>query len=250
MGAASRGSLQSSLGLFSCCSPLPPLHTTLVCTSAPTSQGHKHVPGSWRAWRISGVLLELSAWSATQPHCLVHHATNCSGTTESVGRAEAATPAEALARLRQQLDVRQRARQQAIQDQQRRQQRAAGKQQGSTTSNNAASDASNVSFAAADRAQTGAVWLTLLLAASWLLLHDVQLVALAAVAGAGFWWLLQSDGAVAALAAQLAGNSVQSALVSSAWGGGGGVSTQPGVESRQPAAAAAVAATTPLPHPH
>lgn len=78
-------------------------------------QGTKHREGAWRAWRLSGALLEFSAWSSRQSPCLQHHLSS-----------SARTEQDTLAQLQQQLHVRRKARQAAVEEERRRRKRSRG----------------------------------------------------------------------------------------------------------------------------
>lgn len=75
-------------------------------------QGTKHIEGAWRAWRLSGALLELSAWISQQPPCLYRHMASSNSSEEEV-----------LAQLQQLLQTRRKARKEAVASLQRRQRR-------------------------------------------------------------------------------------------------------------------------------
>jgi hypothetical protein len=135
----------------------------LVELLAPSKRQLSRALGPWRAWRVSGALLELSAWASSQPLCLAAHtylhtaaaaaaaaaASSAAAANEDAAAAEDGAAAAAaaaagsdaasssrhaqqaavLAKLQQQLDVRRRARQQALEQHQRRQRRRQQKQQ-------------------------------------------------------------------------------------------------------------------------
>lgn len=75
-------------------------------------QGTKHREGFWRAWRLSGALLEFSSWSSRQAPCFQHHLVNSTSTAQEVA-----------AQLQQQLLIRRKARQAALEAEQRRKNR-------------------------------------------------------------------------------------------------------------------------------
>jgi hypothetical protein len=76
---------------------------TFCCTALmQLLQGTKYKEGTWRAYRVSGLLLELSAWTAQQQPCLQHHLS------------EGASEDKVLRQLQQTLQTRRKARQAAL----------------------------------------------------------------------------------------------------------------------------------------
>jgi Flp pilus assembly protein TadB len=174
-----------------------------AAAAAVLAQGTKHREGAWRAWRLSGALLEFSAWSSRQSPCLRHHLS-----------ISARTEQDALAQLQQQLHVRRKARQAALDEERRRRKRSRGQDSNSDDDADAAAgydyDQRPGSYSVELSWDNGAqLWgFVLLFVAAWLLAceeHRLLLVAPVAAAGAvvyciGSGVLLPNEAAVQQLA--------------------------------------------------
>lgn len=106
-------------------------------------QGTKHREGAWRAWRLSGALLEFSAWSSRQSPCLQHHLSS-----------SARTEQDALAQLQQQLHVRRKARQAAVEEERRRRKRSGGQD----SSDDDSADAAGYDYGQRPGGHSGRSW--------------------------------------------------------------------------------------------
>lgn len=161
-------------------------------------QGTKHREGAWRAWRLSGALLEFSAWSSRQSPCLQHHLSS-----------SACTEQDALAQLQQQLHVRRKARQAAVEEERRRRKRSRGQD----SSGDDSADAAGYDFGQRPGGYSGRSWqgcvlwsCVLVVVAGWCVgRKGVLLLAPVAAAGAAVYCissgvLLPNEAAVQQLA--------------------------------------------------
>lgn len=175
-------------------------------------QGTKHREGAWRGWRLSGALLEFSAWSSRQLPCLQHHVAGSSSTEQ-----------DTLAQLQQQLHIRRKARQAAVEAAQRRQKR---KDATSGSNRDSAEGFAHQHLKGAGEAvgsswQGRVVWVTvLLLVGQWCVFQRKGLViapitaAAAVVYGVSRGLLLPDEAAVQQLAAVFDANQGPAVAVS------------------------------------
>lgn len=160
------------------CKPLPPLQSLTATHVLTFLQGVKHREGSWRAWRLSGALLELSAWSSRQQPCLRHHLAARSNSTQE----------DVLARLQQQLETRCKARRAAVEASRRRHKRQQADDAGWANSDDdmpAASHDTQADSLKISAGQGGLVWCVLLLGVSGMLFIDDRLLVTSGLAAAG-----------------------------------------------------------------
>jgi hypothetical protein len=194
----------------SLCAPVPVASFGTVASM----QGTKHREGEWRGWRLSGALLELSAWSSRQSPCLQHHVADSSSTEQEV-----------LAQLQQQLHIRRKARQAAVEAAQRRQKR---KDAGSSSNADSAEGPADQHLKGAGGVlgsswQGRVVWvIVLMVVGQWCIFQRTALLiapiaaAAAVVYGVSRGLLLPDEAAVQQLAAVLDANQGLAAAVSAA----------------------------------
>lgn len=188
-------------------------------------QGTKVREDVWRAWRLSGALLELTAWSSRQSPCLYHHLVAASSTSSSSPDEQ-----QVLSQLQQQLQTRRKARQaavEALQRRRKRQQRGGGSSS-DDLDNDSPAGGSGVGGGSGSAVswefsawQGCVVWGVVLAAAvgwscarSSLVFTAPLVAAAAAVYAVASGVLLPSEAAVQQLAQVLDANGMQAALVS------------------------------------
>lgn len=176
------------------------------------AQGKKHRDSTWRAWRLSGALLEFSAWSSRQAPCLQRHMSDSTSTEQDV-----------LAQLQQQLSIRRKARQAALESAQRRQKRVRNGESSTDQDSAAAAGWDQLQAADADSLswQGCALWgSVLVIVAGWCLswqkaLRFAPVIAAAAVVyGVSRGLLLPDEAAVQQLAAVFGADGTSATVVS------------------------------------